>query len=255
MHSIGSPRAKHRAIEVESCNKELAMTLKTKSALFVMLAALGGTISLQAQGQTSESTGAPASDHQERRFDSSSAKKFDDPARDAWQMPERVIETLALQPGQIVADIGAGTGYFTIRLARSPQKPTVYALDIEPSMIDYITNRASAEGLKNVTAVLTPEERAKLPEPVDLVLIVNTYHHLGKRVAYFRDVRQSMKKGARLAIVDYRPGMDKNIPTEFQFTPEQIAAELSQAGFRLVAQPDFLPRQQFLIFEIGDTPR
>ena len=230
-----------------------------RAALLVMLAGIGAGVALRAQDQRpSGSTGTPRPVHMERRFDNPerSAKSFDNPARDAWQMPGRVIETLGLQRGQTVADIGAGTGYFAIRLAKSPEAPTVYALDIEPSMIDYVTRRAAAENLKNVTAVLTPAEKANLPEPVDLVLIVNTYHHIPNRVAYFRDLRRSMKALARLAIIDYRPGAaGAAIPAEFQFTPDQVAAEVRQAGFRLIAQPDFLPRQQFLVFQIEEGPR
>ena len=80
-------------------------------------------------------------DHLDHRFEDPErwAKSFDDPARDQWQMPDRVIEALGLQPGQSVADIGAGTGYFTVRLARASAKPKVFAADIEPSMVAYVT--------------------------------------------------------------------------------------------------------------------
>src|ERR1035438_9782385 len=93
-------------------------------------------------------------DHMEHHFDpKESAKSFDDPARDAWQLPDRVIAALNLKPGQIVADIGAGTGYFSVRLAKSEAVPKVYAADIEPSMVSYLRERAAREGLNNVTAI------------------------------------------------------------------------------------------------------
>ncbi len=93
-------------------------------------------------------------DHMQHHFDPvASAKGFDDPARDTWQMPDRVVATLALRPGEAVADIGAGTGYFTVRLAKSPAAPKVYAADIEPEMVNYLRQRAAKEGLKNVIAV------------------------------------------------------------------------------------------------------
>lgn len=87
-------------------------------------------------------------DHMEHRFDNpeQSAKGFDDPARDAWQMPDRVIDALGLKPGQAVADIGAGTGYFTARLAKSKAAPQVYAVDIEESMVKYVRERAAQRG-------------------------------------------------------------------------------------------------------------
>ena len=146
-------------------------------------------------------------DHFGRHFDDAAewAKSFDDPARDEWQMPARVIDALQLKSGQIVADVGAGTGYFTVRLAQSPAAPKVYAVDIEPSMVEYLKQRAVREGLKNVVAVQAAADRTNLPEPVDLVLIVDTYHHIPKRVAYFTTLRAHMKPGARLAIAIRRP--------------------------------------------------
>ena len=97
----------------------------------------------------------PVADHMRHRFDDPEAyaKSFDDPARDSWQMPSRVIDALALAPGQIVADIGAGTGYFSTRLARAAARPTVFAVDIEPAMVAHLTKRAAGEGLANLRAV------------------------------------------------------------------------------------------------------
>lgn len=188
--------------------------------------------------------------HMEHRFDDPVryAKSFDDPARDAWQMPDRVIDTLALAPGQVVADIGAGTGYFTVRLARAAARPKVYAVDIEKAMVDYITQRSAKEGLKQVVAVQGTAASANLPEPVDVVLVVDTYHHIPNRPAYFRALRTSMKHSGRLAIIDFRKGAPSGPPEEFRFTPDQITAELKQAGFSLRAQHDFLPRQLFLVY-------
>jgi ubiquinone/menaquinone biosynthesis C-methylase UbiE len=200
-------------------------------------------------GQPPAGASAPAG-HMEHRFDDPEryAKSFDDPARDAWQLPDRVIDALGIGRGQIVADIGAGTGYFTVRLARAPAAPKVYAVDIEKSMVEYVRQRAAKEGLKNVTAVQASADHANLPEPVDLVLVVDTYHHIPNRPAYFRTLRASMKPSARLAIIDFRKGAPSGPPEEFRFTPDQITAELKQGGFALQAQHDFLPRQMFLVY-------
>ena len=132
------------------------------------------------------------------------AKSFDDPARDAWQMPSRVIESLALKPGMKVADIGAGTGYFSMRLAKVPAGITVFAVDVEPAMIDHLKKRAVTEKVGNVTTVLAGAASPNLPEPVDVVLVVDTYHHLPNRPAYFRDLRKSLRPGGRVAIIDFR---------------------------------------------------
>jgi ubiquinone/menaquinone biosynthesis C-methylase UbiE len=188
----------------------------------------------------------------EHRFEDAErwAKSFDDPRRDEWQMPARVIEALALRPGERVADIGAGTGYFTVRLARSSAAPNVYAVDIEPSMIEYIRQRAAKEGLDNVEAVLGAGDRTNLPAPVDVALVVNTYHHIPDRVAYFRRLREQMKPGGRLAVVDFRKDAPEGPPREFRFEPEEITGELQKAGFELQARHDFLPRQIFLVYRI-----
>lgn len=188
-------------------------------------------------------------DHMEHHFDpSTSAKQFDDPARDAWQMPDKVIAALQIKPGQSVADIGAGTGYFSVRLARSAAAPKVYAVDIEPAMVTYLRERAAKEGLKNIVAVQASADSANLPEPVDVILIVDTYHHIGNRETYFRKLSKALKPGGRLAIIDFRPDSPEGPPKEFRFPPEKFKTELAAARYALVEQLDFLPRQQFLIF-------
>jgi ubiquinone/menaquinone biosynthesis C-methylase UbiE len=192
-------------------------------------------------------------DHMEHRFDNPEqvAKGFDDPARDAWQLPDRVIAALDLKRGQIVADIGSGTGYFTIRLAKLATVAKVYAADIEPSMGEYVRKRAVAAGLHNVVAVQAAADTSNLPEPVDLALIVDTYHHIGDREVYFRKLAKSLKPGGRVAIIDFRPDSPEGPPKEFRFPPEKFKAEMAKAGYKLAKQYDFLPRQQFLIFEIN----
>ena len=125
--------------------------------------------SAQTHDQSADQHGKHAA-HMEHRFDDAErwAKSFDDPARDAWQLPDRVVDALAIRSGQIVADVGAGTGYFTVRLARAAALK-VFAVDIEPSMVAYVRKRAAREGIKNVVAVQATSDRTNLPEPVDLV--------------------------------------------------------------------------------------
>jgi ubiquinone/menaquinone biosynthesis C-methylase UbiE len=165
-------------------------------------------------------------------------------------MPSRVIDALRIAPGQVIADIGAGTGYFTVRLARLAAKPKVYAVDIEPAMIEHLRHRMTAEGLTNAIAVQAAAEATNLPEPVDVALVVDTYHHIPNRVAYFSALKATLKPGARLAIVDFRKGAPSGPPEEFRFTPDQIEAELAKAGFSLQTTHEFLPRQIFLIFTV-----
>ncbi|MCW5964168.1 MAG: class I SAM-dependent methyltransferase [Bryobacterales bacterium] len=206
----------------------------------------------KSHGTSHGHAGGYARGHMDKRFTDPEAlaKSFDKPERAAWQMPDRVIADLGLKPGQSVADIGAGTGYFSVRLARSAAKPTVYSVDIEESMLAYLAKRAGEEGLTNVTTVLGGMESAKLPEPVDVVLVVNTYHHIADRLSYFRDLRKNLRKGGKLAIVDWKKGAPMGPADEYRFTPDEIRRELAGAGFRAVGQHDYLPNQNFLMFTV-----
>jgi ubiquinone/menaquinone biosynthesis C-methylase UbiE len=186
----------------------------------------------------------------QHRFDDPEryAKSFDDPARDAWQMPARVIDALKLSPDATVADVGAGTGYFTVRLAKAVSRGTVYAVDVEPAMLEHVRKRAKADGLSNVVTVQASDTSPKLAKPVDVVLIVDTYHHLPNRPAYFRELTKSLAAGGRVAIVDFRKDSPEGPPREFRFEAEQIISEMKQAGYEVSARHDFLPRQHFLVF-------
>jgi ubiquinone/menaquinone biosynthesis C-methylase UbiE len=229
----------------------LEMTSELFRSIAFGLVVLFLTSPLDAQHSPGQAQGGHATtDHLTHRFENAEkwAEAFDDPARDQWQMPARVIETLNIKPGQIVADIGAGTGYFSVRLAKTPPYPKVYAIDIERSMVDYITRRATKEALKNIIALQAAAEDARLPEPVDIVLIVDTYHHIPNRVAYFTTLKRMLKPGAQLVIIDFKKGAPSGPPEEFRFPPERIGTELTKAGFALLTRHDFLPRQFFLVF-------
>ncbi len=196
--------------------------------------------------------GVATGGHMDRHFDDAEqwAKEFDDPKRDQWQMPAKVIAALNLKHGQKVADIGAGTGYFTVRIAKAPAKLTVFAVDIEASMVDYIKKRAAKQGLRNITAIQASPDSPKLPEPMDLIFIVDTYHHIPNREAYFRSIASSLKPRGQLAIIDWKLGGPMGPPDAFRFTPEQIAKELAHSGFKLSKHHDFLPNQHFQIFTL-----
>jgi predicted methyltransferase len=168
--------------------------------------------------------------------------------RDEWQQPERVVADLALAPGAKVADLGAGGGYFTFRLARAVGPDgRVYAVDIDAGMNEHVARQAQKEGLANVRTVLAATDDAKLPEPVDLLFTSNTYHHLEERVAYFRGVRErQLTPDGHVAIVEFRPGK-----TSHATARKTIEQEMGAAGFRLVKSFDYLERQHFLVFAPG----
>ena len=176
------------------------------------------------------------------------AKDFDDPERDAWQKPEAILDALHLEPAARVADIGAGTGYFSMRIAKRIPEGKIFAVDIEPDMVRYLRERARREGLGNVIPVEALADDANLPETADLALVVDTYHHIGHRIAYFSKLKAVLKPGARLAIVDFKADSPNGPPAAYRIPPERVVEELGAAGYELVETHPFLPRQYFLVF-------
>jgi len=173
---------------------------------------------------------------------------FDDPKRDAWQKPHEVIQALQLRPTDVVADIGAGTGYFSVRLAHNVPKGRVFAVDTEPAMVKHLAERAKADGLGNLTAVAGAPDDPKLPEKADVVLLVDVYHHIASRERYFRKVAESLKPGGRVVIIDFRADSPHGPPKAARVAPERVKTELTKAGYTLVQEHAFLPNQYFLVF-------
>jgi SAM-dependent methyltransferase len=188
--------------------------------------------------------------HHQHRFQDAErwARVFDDPARDAWQKPDEVIRALALAPDALVADVGAGTGYFAVRLARAVPQGHVYGADTERDMVGYLAERGRREGLANLTAVEAAPHDPRLPRAVDLVLMVNTYHHVAERPAYFGRLRQSLRPGGRVAIVDFLPDAPTGPPRQARIPAAFVKEEMGRAGFGLVTEHTFLPYQYFLVF-------
>jgi SAM-dependent methyltransferase len=141
------------------------------------------------------------------RFDDAEkwAREFDDPGRDAWQKPDEVVRLLALEPGMVVADLGAGTGYFMARLSRAVgDKGTVYALDVEDDMVRYLAARAKKERLGNVLAMkVGVDEPGLAPGSCDRVLVVDTWHHIPSRSTYVPKLARGLRKGGLLLVVDF----------------------------------------------------
>jgi ubiquinone/menaquinone biosynthesis C-methylase UbiE len=177
------------------------------------------------------------------------APRFEDPARDVWQKPDEVIAALKLRPNDRVADIGSATGYFPVRLARALPLGKVYGVDIEPGMTGYLADRAANEGLSNVKAILGTAEDPQLPEKVDMVLVVDTFHHITHRPVYFENLKRHVAPDARLAIIDFRKDSPVGPPPAHRVSAAEIEADLKKAGWAKLEQHDFLPYQHFLIFE------
>ncbi len=180
------------------------------------------------------------------------ARRFEDPSRDAWQQPERVLDLLDLRPDMKVLDVGAATGYFPVRFARRVPEGVVYASDIEPALVNHLTLRARREGLANLVALACYPDDPCAPEPVDVVFLCDTYHHIDDRVAYFTRLKGSLRPGGRLAIVDFKRGDFPVGPKDdHKLAPEVVVAELEQAGWALAKRDEGLPYQYVLVF----TPR
>ena len=175
---------------------------------------------------------------------------FDDPERDAWQQPILVVETLGIVPGDVVVDLGAGTGYMTKPLSiRVGSEGKVYAVDIEPAMLDHLMARKDVL-TERVVPVVASASDPKLPDgAVDVVLVVDTWHHIAKRGKYLRRLQKCLAREGRVAIVDFREGeLPVGPPPEEKLSRAQVVQEFTDAGWRLVAESVALPYQYMLVF-------
>jgi SAM-dependent methyltransferase len=177
------------------------------------------------------------------------AHVFDDPRRDAWQKPHEVIQALNPKPDAVIADLGAGTGYFAVRLANMVPEGRVYGVDVEPDMVNYLAERAKREKRDNLVAIAGTPDDPRLPEKADLILLVDVYHHVEDRERYFRNLAASLKPGGRLAIIDFRMESPEGPPTAARIAPERVIEELKAAGYVVARRHDFLPNQYFLVFQ------
>ncbi len=172
------------------------------------------------------------------------------PEREAEEQPEKALDALKLKPGMVVADIGAGVGYMSLRMARRVG-PTgrVYANDLQPEMLAKLRENAARAKLENVVTVLGDVTDPKLPaNMMDLVLLVDVYHEFAQPQQMLRKIRETLKPDGRLVLLEYR-AEDPNVPIlpEHKMTVAQVKAELEAEGFLLQPVIETLPRQHILI--------
>ena len=176
--------------------------------------------------------------------------------RDDFQKPDEVMEALAFRPGETVADVGAGTGYFTVRIARAVgPEGRVLAHDISPEMLGFLERRLEAEQLENVELKQVERDDAMLPEgKINTIIMVDTIHYIKERTAYVERLREALTPGGRFVIIDYRvkPFEERpwGPPPEQQIPKEQLNSEIEAAGFKRSADHDFLPEQYFMVYEM-----
>jgi len=196
-----------------------------------------------------------------RVFNPRYVRALESDRRDGWQQPDRVLETLALPQAAVVADIGAGTGYFTERFARwVGATGHVYATEVQDAMLTRLRERVAEHELDNVEVIRAGFDDPTLPDACcDLIFFSSVYKEIDGRVDYMRKLRRALRRGGRVAIIEFRrwtfglgPPLDVRLP------PERVENELAEAGFALVESYDFLPREYFLVFaparEAGHGP-
>jgi arsenite methyltransferase len=206
----------------------------------IWLAAMAQAMAATAFGQTAHQHHAPASAEEYVRV-------LEDPQRDSWQKPHEVMMALDLKPTETVADIGAGSGYFTRRFALHAGK--VYAVDIDPKLLE----AALKDAPKNVEAVLAAPDDPKLPPAsVDTIFFCDVLHHIANRAAYYPKLAKALRPGGRIVIVDfYKKPLPVGPPESMKISEDQMIGELAAAGFRKTKSFDFLPYQYFLVFVVA----
>lgn len=176
---------------------------------------------------------------------------LDRPEREREERPRKAIEMMELKPTDVVADIGAGSGYFTFRIAEKVPRGKVLAVDIQPEMLKLITRRAKQQKIANVEAVLGKEDDPALPENgVDVVLMVDAYHEFEHPREMMLAVMKALKPGGRVIDIEYR-GEDPNVPIKelHKMTEAQAVKEMESVGLRHVKTLKDLPQQHFMVFE------
>jgi ubiquinone/menaquinone biosynthesis C-methylase UbiE len=190
-----------------------------------------------------------ASHEMHKRFENAQewSRVFDAPDRDAWQKPDAVVAKLKLKRGSIVADIGAGTGYFTVRLAKAVPNGTVFAVDVEPDMVAHIEERAREAGLANVVASQSRPDNPGLGDPVDVAFLCDVVHHIEDRPAFFAKLAERLRPGGRIVIVDFSPDAPDDgpgPPKEHRLSIQTLDVELGAAELdRTATDVDLLPYQ------------
>ncbi len=186
-----------------------------------------------------------------RLFPPSDLGLLEAPDRDLWQRPDQVMDAMGIADASVVADIGAGSGWFTIRLARrvGPQG-LVYAEDVQTEMINAITRRVQREGLTNVRAVRGQNSDPRLPPgALDAILVVDAYHEVEDRVTMLKNLARALKPQGRIGVVDFKlDGTGPGPAPDERVSPDVVVRDAAKAGLRLVRQEPFLQYQYLLIF-------
>ena len=223
--------------------------MKRKSRLLILATCIIWAVTV-CVGQSA----APSAPEQQRKTSepyTGDLSIFDSPGRDQRLQVNRVMNVLGIGPGKAVADIGAGSGWFTVRAARRTESGIVYAVDINPEAAKYIDARARKEKLGNVKAIVSTPDDPRLPQhSVDAVLMLKAYHEVAHPVLLLRNLRPALRADAKVGIIDRNGngedhGVDKDV----------VIREAKEAGYKLTGQYDFVKPDKedyFLVFRAAD---
>ena len=176
---------------------------------------------------------------------------LEDPKRDAHQKPHEVVHALGLKPGEIIADIGAGSGYFTFHLARHVgEKGKVYAVDVSPEMILHVNRRIREQKVNNVVSLLADPDDPLLPDQsVNRFFICDVWHHIDNPTKYLSLMKKMLKPGGEVVMIDFhKKELPIGPPMNMKIAREDLIRQMESNGYRLAKEHTFLPYQYFLLF-------
>jgi ubiquinone/menaquinone biosynthesis C-methylase UbiE len=219
--------------------------------LFLTLVGLAaGQALASAQGSALTSTQEMNRLHQDSK---AYIAHLEDPKRDAYQKPQEVVTALNIKEGEVIADIGAGSGYFTFRLARPVgERGRVYAVDVGPDMIVHLNRRVRDLNLRNVVTILcAPDDPLLADASVDRFFICDTWHHINGHTKYLALLKRMLKLGGQVIMVDFKKAKTPvGPPMEIRIDRDDLVREMETNGFQLAAEHTFLEYQYFLIFTV-----
>jgi predicted methyltransferase len=217
------------------------------AAAVALLVTLAPAVSTEAQM-------SPRAQQHGRLFPPQDLGLLEAPDRDLWQRPDQIMDALGIAEASIVADVGAGSGWFTVRLARRVgPNGIVYAQDVQVEMVNAISRRVQREGLTNVTTVVGKGDDPSFPPAavgkLDAILLVGVYHEIENRVTMLENLGAALTPGGRIGLIEFKlNGGGPGPPSEERVDPQIVVRDAATAGLRLLSQETFLPYQYFLIF-------
>lgn len=224
--------------------------MKTASTLTMTIFALLAACTVAAQEHRKhpdEKHGETANEHRHRSPAADMIKRLESPERDAYQHPEKVLQYLGDVTGKTIMDIGAGSGYFSTKLAKAGAK--VIAADVDEEFQEHLKSRIAEERLENIELRRLPYDSPALgDEEVDMVFMVNTYHHIENRPDYFAEVKRGLKKGGELVIIDFfKADLPVGPPADHKVSMDEVIVELKKAGYTTFEVDVSLLPYQFIV--------